>query len=88
MAAYLPHIKNAQDAYISIKSSKTNWKTKHEDIIRAVKAAKGEKVDDQLITTKSIDSGECSHCAQNFECKLYDRMSFSEKRLKAYLPHQ
>uniref|UniRef100_A0A2S2PI16 C2HC/C3H-type domain-containing protein n=1 Tax=Schizaphis graminum TaxID=13262 RepID=A0A2S2PI16_SCHGA len=73
MAAYLPHMKKTQDAYIGIEKAKKNWKAKHEELIRAVKAARGEKVDDKLIPTKPIDSEECPHCARNFGPKSYDR---------------
>ncbi|XP_015367078.1 PREDICTED: zinc finger C2HC domain-containing protein 1A-like [Diuraphis noxia] len=81
MAAYLPHIKNAQDSYISIKSSKKNCKSKHEQLVGIVKTAQGEKVNDQLITTTPIDSGECPHCARNFGFKSYDRhVEFCRKK--------
>ncbi|XP_022169212.1 uncharacterized protein LOC111032985 isoform X3 [Myzus persicae] len=73
MAAYLPHMKKAQDAYIAIEKSKNNWKAKHEELVRAVKAARGEKVYDKLIPTKPVDSEECPHCARNFGPKSYDR---------------
>ncbi|CAI6347987.1 unnamed protein product [Macrosiphum euphorbiae] len=72
MAAYLPHMKKAQDAYIGIENSKKNWKAKHEELVRAVKAARGEKVDEKL-PTKPVDSEECPHCARNFGPKSYDR---------------
>jgi len=81
MAAYLPHIKNAQDACISIKSSKTNLRLKHEELVGTVKTAQGEKVNHQLITTKPIDSRECPHCARNFGFKSYDRhVEFCRKK--------
>ncbi|CAH1723121.1 uncharacterized protein LOC114129103 isoform X2 [Aphis gossypii] len=73
MAAYLPHMKKTQDAYIAVEKSKKNWKAKHEELVRAVKAARGEKVDDKLIPSKPIDSEECPHCARNFGPKSYDR---------------
>ncbi|XP_025201486.1 zinc finger C2HC domain-containing protein 1A-like isoform X2 [Melanaphis sacchari] len=73
MAAYLPHMKKTQDAYIGIEKSKKNWKAKHEELVRAVKAARGEKVDDKPVPTKPIDSEECPHCARNFGPKSYDR---------------
>jgi len=84
MAAYLPLIKNAQDAYVHIKSSKKNWKSKHEELVGAVKTTQGEKVNNQLITTlttKPIDSSECPHCARNFGFKSYDRhVEFCRKK--------
>jgi len=73
MAAYLPHMKKAKDAYIGIENSKKNWRAKHEELVRAVKAARGEKVDNKLIPTKPIDSEECPHCSRNFGPKSYDR---------------
>lgn len=73
MAAYLPLMNKTQDVYIDIQKSKTNWKTKHEELIRAVKAARGEKVDNKCIPSKLIDTEECPHCSRNFGPKSYDR---------------
>lgn len=72
MATYLPHMKKTQDPYIGIENSKKNWKAKHEALVRAVKAARGEKFDEKL-QTKPVDSEECPHCARNFGPKSYDR---------------
>lgn len=71
MAAYLPHVKKTQD--IKMEKSKTNWKAKHEELIRTVKAARGEKNDDNFIPTKPVDTEECPHCTRNFGPKSYDR---------------
>lgn len=72
MAAYLPLVKKTQDIYTETKQSKTNWKIKHEELIQAVKAARGEKVD-KYIPSKPIDTEACPHCARNFGPKSYDR---------------
>lgn len=71
MAAYLPRVKKTQD--IKVEKSKTNWKAKHEELIRTVKAARGEKNDDMFIPSKPVDTEECPHCARNFGPKSYDR---------------
>lgn len=75
MAAYLPHGKKNQDPYIDlVEKPKKNWKAKHEELIRTLKAARGEKVDDKLIIpTKSVDTEACPHCSRNFGPKAYDR---------------
>lgn len=73
MAAYLPHLKKTQDVSINVEKPKKNWKAKHEDLIRAVKAARGEKVDEKFLQTKPIDTEACPHCARNFGPKSYDR---------------
>lgn len=71
MAAYLPSVKKTQN--IKIEKSKTNWKAKHEELIRTVKVARGETNDDKFISSKPIDTEECPHCARNFGPKSYDR---------------
>lgn len=73
MAAYLPPIKKAQDPYASAKKAKKNWKAGHEELIRAVKTARGEKIDNKCIPSKPIDTEECPHCARNFGPKSYER---------------
>jgi len=73
MAAYLPLVKKIQDVHIDIKKSKTNWKAKHEELIRPVKAARGEKVNGNCMQSKPIDTEACPHCARNFGPKSYDR---------------
>ncbi|XP_025409376.1 zinc finger C2HC domain-containing protein 1A-like isoform X2 [Sipha flava] len=72
MAAYLPSIKNTPDVNTAIHKTKNNWKAKHEELVRAVKAARGEKVD-KLIPTKPVDTEACPHCSRNFGPKSYDR---------------
>lgn len=72
MAAYLPQIKKTNDANIEVKKNKTNWKAKHEELIRTLKAARGEIVDDKPIT-KPVDTKACPHCARNFGPNSYDR---------------
>lgn len=73
MAAYLPPMKKTQDPYINIEKAKKNWKAKHEELIRTVKAARGEKVDIARIPSKPVDTKKCPHCARNFGPKAYDR---------------
>lgn len=73
MAAYLPTVKKTQDVYSDIGKSKKNWKAKHEELIRAVKTARGEKVDSKLIPSKPVDTEACPHCSRNFGPKSYDR---------------
>lgn len=73
MAAYLPHVKKTNDVYIEVKRNKTNWKAKHEELIRTLKAARGEKIDDNRKPTKLIDTKSCPHCARNFGPNAYDR---------------
>lgn len=73
MATYLPPVNKLQDVYVNVEKSKKNWKAKHEDLIRTVKAARGEKVDEKLLPTKPIDTEACPHCLRNFGRKSYDR---------------
>jgi len=73
MAAYLPRMNKTQNPYIKVEQSKKNWKAKHEELIRAVKAARGENIDTKFIPSKPIDTKECPHCARNFGPKSYDR---------------
>lgn len=76
MAAYLPSIKNTP----AVQKPKNNWKAKHEELVRAVKAARGEKVD-KLIPTKPVDTEACPHCTRNFGPKSYDRhVEFCKER--------
>lgn len=72
MATFLPRIKNTHDVSAAVPKPKNNWKVKHEELVRAVKAARGEKVDN-LILTKPIDTEACPHCGRNFGPKSYDR---------------
>lgn len=73
MAAYLPPMKKTHDLYSNIEKTKKNWKAKHEELIRTVKAARGDKVNNTQILTKPVDSKECPHCTRNFGPKSYDR---------------
>lgn len=80
MAAYLPSIKNTPDVYAAVHKTKNNWKAKHEELVRAVKAARGEKVD-KPIPTKPVDTEACPHCSRNFGPKSYDRhVEFCKER--------
>lgn len=73
MNAYLPHVKKTQDTSISVEKSKKNWKEKHEQLIKTLKAARGEKLDDKISISKLIDCETCPHCERNFGPKSYDR---------------
>lgn len=73
MNAYLPHMKKTQDITVDAEKSKKNWKAKHEQLIKALRAARGEKPDDRLFISKPIDSETCPHCERNFGPKSYDR---------------
>lgn len=73
MAAFLPIMKKKQDPYAVVAKPKTNWRAKHEELIRAVKSARGEKVDDKYTPTKPADTEPCPYCMRNFGPKSYDR---------------
>lgn len=73
MAAYLPPVNKNQDVYKNVEKPKQNWKAKHEELIRTVKAARGEKLDEKHLPTKPVDTETCPHCKRNFGRKSYDR---------------
>ncbi|VVC34396.1 Hypothetical protein CINCED_3A018987 [Cinara cedri] len=73
MAAFLPIMKQKQDPYAIIVKPKTNWRDKHEELIRAVKSARGEKNDNKSIPSKPVDCETCPYCMRNFGPKSYDR---------------
>ncbi|VVC44677.1 Hypothetical protein CINCED_3A014506 [Cinara cedri] len=72
MAAFLPKMKMKQDKFV-VAQPKTNWRANHDELIRTLKSARGEKVDNTCIITKPLDSEQCPYCKRNFGPKSYDR---------------
>lgn len=73
MAAYVQTMKKEQSSFVIAAKPETNWRIKHEDLIRVLKSARGEKVNDQSIAMKPTGTETCPHCMRNFGPKSYDR---------------
>lgn len=72
MAAFVSKIK--QDKVAVVAQPKINWRAKHDEFMRTLKSARGEKVDDTaIIPTKPLDNKQCPYCDRNFGPKSYDR---------------
>ncbi|XP_050424814.1 zinc finger C2HC domain-containing protein 1A-like isoform X2 [Adelges cooleyi] len=74
MASYLPRV-NKSHGHDEVKEKpKKNWRAKHEELLRAVKAARNVQNEDSVpLSIKPADSQSCPHCTRNFGPKSYDR---------------